>query len=59
VQALTIDTTILVSTVFLSSVNTLPGTPAIYRSSTSRSNGVLDAFSSWGRTSNANMAKPR
>jgi len=41
VQALTIETTILVSTVFLSAVMDLARTPAIYRSSTSRSNVVL------------------
>jgi hypothetical protein len=38
VQALTTETTILVSTSFLSNVNGAPETRAIYRSSTSRSN---------------------
>src|ERR1700682_3163212 len=41
VQTLTIDTTRLVSTFFLSNVYGLPETPAIYRSSRSRSNVVF------------------
>ena len=42
VQALTIDTTILVSTSFLSNVNSLPETLAIYRSSVGQSNVVFE-----------------
>jgi hypothetical protein len=44
VQALTIDTTIPVSTFFLSNVNGLPETPAIYRSSVNQSNVVFEHF---------------
>jgi hypothetical protein len=45
VQALTIETTVLVSTSFLSNVNGWPETLAVYRSSTGRANVVLDGFS--------------
>jgi hypothetical protein len=54
------DTTILVSTVSLSHVNSLPETSAIYRSSTSRSNVALECFffRAHGQATQ-NMAKAR
>jgi hypothetical protein len=52
VQALTIETTILVSTSILSHVIRLPETPAVYRSSAGRSMLFLRAFS-WGARPNS------
>jgi hypothetical protein len=57
VQALTIDTTILVSTFFLSTLIGLPETPAVYRSSAGQSNVVFEGFSSGARTNSAKHAK--
>ncbi len=56
-QVLTIETTIVVSTSFLSNVLGLPETPAIYRSSGNRSNVVFGRFSLEARTIGAKHAK--
>jgi hypothetical protein len=57
VQALTIDTTILVSTLLLSNVGGWPETPAVYRSSAGQSNVVLSIFSSGTPTNSPKHAQ--
>jgi hypothetical protein len=60
VQPLTIETTVLVSTFFLSNVNGWPETLAVYRSSTGRANVVLDGFSprTPGKTESGRNRRP-